>query len=146
MVHRQYNPKVCFARRFAPEVEGAGVTPPLKSKPIRTVLAWQALATLAIAAGAGVWAGGHAALSAALGGLVTLSSTVVYAFVLGIGQTASAGATVVTMLRAEGAKILVIIVQLWLVLATYRDVVPAALFAAFVVTVLLFSTAFLSRE
>lgn len=120
--------------------------PPLKSKPIRTVLAWQALATVAIAAVAGVWAGGHAALSAALGGLVTLTSTVVYAFVLGIGRTATAGASVVTMLRAEGAKIFVIILQLWLVLATYRDVVAAALFSAFVVTVLLFRTAFLARE
>lgn len=127
-------------------VEGAGVTPPLKSKPIRTVLAWQALATVAIAAVAGAWAGFHAAMSAALGGVVTLTSTVVYAFVLGIGQTATAGASVVTMLRAEGAKILVIILQLWLVLATYRDVVAAALFSAFVVTVLLFRTAFLARE
>jgi ATP synthase protein I len=122
------------------------VTPPLNTKPIRTVLAWQAIATVAIAGVAGVWAGGHAALSAALGGMVALSSTVVYAFVLGIGATASPGATIVTMLRAEGAKILVIILGLWLALATYKDVVPAALFAAFVVTVLMFSTALLAKE
>ena len=123
------------------------MTPPLKTKPIRTVLVWQALATVAIAAVSGVWAGLHAALSAALGGLVTLSSPVVYAFVLGIGPKATtAGASLVTMLRAEGAKILWIILQLWLVLATYRDVVVAALFAAFAVTVLLFSTALLARE
>jgi len=122
------------------------VTSPLKSRPILTVLRWQAFATIAIAAAAGLWAGFHAALSAALGGLVTLSSTVVYAFVLGIGPTASADASIVTMLRAEGAKILVIIVQLWLVLATYKDVVLAALFAAFAITVLLFSTALLARE
>jgi ATP synthase protein I len=121
------------------------VTPPLKSRPIRTVLRWQALATLAIAALASLW-GGHAALSAALGGLITLSSTVVYAFVLGIGPTATAGASIVTMMRAEAAKILWIILQLWLVLTTYRDVVLAALFAAFAVAVLLFSTAFLARE
>ena len=122
------------------------MTPPLKSRPIRTVLRWQALATIAIAAVAGLWAGPHAALSAALGGLVTLSSTVVYAFMLGIGPTATAGASIVTMLRAEAAKILWIVLQLWLVLATYKDVVLAALFAAFAVTVLLFSTAFLARE
>lgn len=122
------------------------MTPPLKSKPIRTVLAWQALATVAIAVLAGVWAGPHGALSAVLGGVVTLSSTVVYAFVLGIGPTASAGASVVTMLRAEGAKLLVIVVQLWLVLSTYKDVVAAALFTAFAVTVLLFSTAFLAKD
>ena len=122
------------------------MTSPLKSRPILTVLRWQAFATIAIAAAAGLWAGFHAALSAALGGLVTLSSTVVYAFVLGIGPTASADASIVTMLRAEGAKILVIIFQLWLVLATYKDVVLAALFAAFAITVLLFSTALLARE
>jgi len=122
------------------------VTPPLKSRPILTVLRWQALATLAIAAVAGLWAGFHAALSAALGGMVTLSSTVVYAFVLGLGPTASAGASIVTMLRAEGAKILVIILQLWLVLTTYKDVVLAAMFAAFAITVLLFSTALLARD
>ena len=122
------------------------MTPPLKSRPIRTVLRWQALATIAIAAVAGLWAGPHAALSAALGGLVTLSSTVVYAFMLGIGPTATAGASIVTMLRAEAAKILWIIFQLWLVLTTYRDVVLAALFAAFAITVLLFSTALLARE
>ena len=122
------------------------MTPPLKSKPIRTVLRWQALATIAIAAVAGLWGGPHAALSAVLGGLVTLSSTVVYAFVLGIGPTATAGASIVTMLRAEAAKVLWIILQLWLVLTTYRDVVLAALFAAFAVTVLLFSTALLARE
>jgi ATP synthase protein I len=127
-------------------LRGAGVIPPLKSRPIRLVLVWQALATLAIAAVAGLWAGGHAALSAVLGGVVTLSSTVVYAFVLGLGSTTSAGASVVTMLRAEGCKILVIIGQLWLVLALYKDVVAAALITAFVVTVLLFRVAFLSRD
>ena len=122
------------------------MTSPLKSRPILTVLRWQAIATLAIAAAGGLWAGFHAALSAALGGLVTLSSTIVYAFMLGIGPTASAGASIKTMLRAEGAKILVIIFQLWLVLATYKDVVLAALFAAFAITVLLFSTALLARD
>ena len=123
---------------------------PLKSRPILTVLRWQAIATLAIAAASGLWAGPHAALSAALGGLVTLSSTVVYAFVLGLGlkagSPASAGASIVTMLRAEGAKVLVIILQLWLVLTTYKDVVLAAMFAAFAITVLLFSTALLARD
>jgi F0F1-type ATP synthase assembly protein I len=70
----------------------------------------------------------------------------VYAFVLGLGPTSSAGLSIVTMLRAEGAKLLVIVVQLWLVLATYKDVVAAALFTAFAVTVLLFSTAFLAKD
>lgn len=120
--------------------------PPLKSKPIQTVLKWQALATVAIAGVAGLWAGFHGALSATLGGVVSLSATVVYAFVLGIGDTATAGRSVVTMLRAEAAKILVIVAQLWLLLTAYEEVVAGALMAAFAITVLLFRTALLARE
>ena len=46
------------------------MTPPLKSRPYRTALTWQALATVAIAAVAGLSVGGHAALSAYFTGLV----------------------------------------------------------------------------
>jgi hypothetical protein len=50
------------------------------------------------------------------------------------------------MIRAEAAKITLIVLQLWLVLTTYRDVVPAALFAAFVVTVLVWTAAIVIRD
>jgi ATP synthase protein I len=52
----------------------------------------------------------------------------------------------VAMFRAEAAKILVIIGQLWLVLATYKEAVLPALLAAFVVTVLLFRIALFVRD
>jgi ATP synthase protein I len=110
------------------------------------VLAWQASATLVIAAIAGLWAGAQGALSAVLGGAINLSAGVVYAFVLAVAPGKTAGATVVAMFRAEAAKILVIIGQLWLVLATYKDAVLPALLAAFIVTVLLFRVALLVRD
>jgi ATP synthase protein I len=126
------------------------------TKPIRLVLRWQAMATIVMAiiswgvvtvlADAGAAAGGHAALSAALGGVVNIAAVVVYAFVLGISRPSTAGGTVAAMFRAEASKILVIIVQLWLVLATYKDVVPVAFLATFVITVLLFGIAFLDRD
>ena len=122
---------------------------PLPTKPIRRVLQWQAAATVVIAAIAGLWQGPHGALSAALGGVVNITSVVVYAVVMSLSMRsnpASAGVTVAALFRAEACKILVIILQLWLVLATYKDVVLAALFAAFAITVLLFSTALLARE
>jgi hypothetical protein len=50
------------------------------------------------------------------------------------------------MLRAEGAKIATIIGGLWMVLRWYPDLVASALFITFVVSVLLFRVAFLSRE
>lgn len=119
---------------------------PLSTKPIRRVLKWQAGVTVAMALVAGVWLGGHAALSAVLGGLVNITAVVVFAVILGISKPASAGGTVAAMFRAEAAKILVIIVQLSLVLATYRDVVPVAFIGTFVITVLLFRIALIERN
>ena len=124
--------------------------PPLKTKPIRTVLLWQFVATVAVAAIAGWWAGGHGAVSAALGGAVNLAAGVVYAFLLGVGLGAKripdVGASLLAMFRAEAAKILVIVGGLWLALSTYKDLVPAAFFTAFVITVVVFSMAFFVRE
>jgi len=119
---------------------------PLSTKPIRRVLRWQAIVTVAMAAVAGLWAGGHAALSAVLGGVVNITAVVVYAVVFAISNPTSAGGTVAAMFRAEAGKILVIIGELWLVLTAYKDVVPLAFFATFVITVLLFRLAFLDRD
>jgi len=110
------------------------------------VLVWQAAATLLIAAIAGLWAGVHGALSAVLGGVVNLAAGVVYAFVIAIAPGKTPGATMATLFRAEAAKILAIIGQLWLVLATYREAVLPALLAAFIVTVLLFRVALFVRD
>ena len=120
--------------------------PPLSTRPIRNVLKWQALATAAIAAVAGALAGTHGALSAALGGVVNLTACVVYAVVLGWAKPTTPGGTVVALFRAEACKILVIVLQLWLVLTAYRDVVLAAFFVAFLVTVLLFRMALLVHD
>jgi ATP synthase protein I len=123
------------------------VTSPLQSKPFRTVFKWQALATLAIAAVAGALAGWHGALSAVLGGTVSLSAGVVFAFILGLslgdGRPSGPERPLVAMFRAEAGKVLAIIVQLWLVLSTYKEVVYVAFFSAFVVTVIVFSMAIL---
>ena len=130
---------------------GAVMEAPLSTKPIRRVLRWQAAATVVMAAIAGLVSGPHAALSAVLGGVINITSVVVYAVVMslsmrGISNPASAGGTVAALFRAEASKILVIMVQLWLVLVTYRDVVLAVFFASFVITVLLFRMALLERN
>ena len=120
--------------------------PPLSTKPYVTVFKWQALVTVALAVVAGLWAGVHGALSALLGGLVNVSAGVVYAVVVFVGKRATAGHAVGTLFRAEASKILVIVVQLWIVLTTYRDVVTPAFFTAFVITVLLSSVALFARD
>ena len=119
---------------------------PLSTKPIRRVLQWQADATVVIAVIAGLWQGPHGALSAVLGGVVNITSVVVYAVVLRVSNPESAGGTVAALFRAEAAKILVIILQLWLVLVTYKEVVFVVFFASFVITVLLFRMALFERN
>ena len=119
---------------------------PLSTRPFRAVLVWQAAATSIIAVIAGLWTGVHGALSAVLGGVINMSAAVVYAFVLAIAPGRTAGATMVALFRAEAAKILVIIGQLWLVLATYEAAVLPSLLAAFIVTVLLFRVALFVRD
>jgi len=126
------------------------VISPLKSRPFRTVFRWQAIVTAAIAAIAGVWAGWHGALSAVLGGVVNLSAGVVFAVVLqlslGDGTPRGAGPPLLGMFRAEAAKVVLILGQLWLVLSTYRDIVMVAFFTAFIATVIVFSMAFFVRD
>jgi len=110
------------------------------------VIVWQAGATLIIAVIAGSWAGLHGAMSAVLGGVINISAGVVYAVVLAIAPGRTAGSTLAALFRAEAAKILVIIGQLWLVLAAYGDAVLPALLAAFIATVLLFRVALFVRD
>jgi ATP synthase protein I len=122
------------------------VQPPLSTKPFRTVILWQASATAVLVVVCGLLAGVQGAVSALLGGVVNLSAGVVYAFVLGIGRPDTPGGTVVALFRAEASKIVVIVLQLWLVLTTYKDIVVAAFLAAFVITVLLFRVALFVRD
>jgi ATP synthase protein I len=114
--------------------------------PIRRVAGWQATATLVLAVVAGLWTGWQGALSAVLGGIVNISAGTVFAILIALNPSASATGTVRTMLRAEAGKITVIVLQLWLVLTNYRDVVHAAFFSAFVVTVLVAQAAILVQD
>lgn len=116
------------------------------SRPIRTVLRWQLIATFALTIVAGLLAGRHGALSAALGGAVSLCAGWVSAAVASMGRAQSAGGILVGALRAEGIKIGLIVVLLWLVLATYGEVVAVAFFGSFFATVLIFALAFFVRE
>lgn len=121
-------------------------SPRLLGKPIRTVLRWQLIATAALTLAAGVVAGGHGALSAALGGAVSFCAGWVSAIVASKGKAQSAGEVLIGALTAEGVKIGLIVVLLWLVLATYGDVVMLAFLGSFLVTVLVFAMAFFVRD
>ena len=115
------------------------------SRPIRTVLWWQLIATSALTVLGGVLAGVHGAFSAALGGMVSICAGSASAMVA-MGRADSAGGVLITALLAEGTKIGLIVILLIAVLAMYDDVVALAFFGSFVVTAVLFSMAFFVRE
>jgi ATP synthase protein I len=136
--------------RYTPPVlQGAGEADAMLrflSKPIRTVLLWQLIVTATLTLGAAAAVGADCALSAALGGLISMCAGLVSALVASWGKAESAGGVLLGALRAEGVKIGVMVLLLWLVFATYRDLVALALLGSFAVTLVIFSMAFFVRE
>jgi ATP synthase protein I len=114
--------------------------------PAFRIAGWQLVATAVVAAIGGWAAGWHGALSGLLGGIINVSAGIVFAVLARVGTPPTAAGTVHAMIRAETAKITVIVLQLWLVLSTYKDVVHGAFFAAFVVTVLVTQAGILIRD
>lgn len=113
----------------------------LRIRPIRTVLRWQVIATLALTALAWLATEKHGAASAALGGLVGITATVVFASVASLGSASNAGTALLAVLRAQAAKVGLIVLALWLVLTTYKDVVVVWFIGSFLATVLILSIA-----
>jgi ATP synthase protein I len=116
------------------------------SKPIRTVLLWQIVATAILTGVAAMVAGAHGAISAMAGGLVSIIAGLVSALVAALGKATSAGGVLVGALRAEAVKIGVALLLLWLVLTNYGEAVVGAFLGAFIVTMLIFSMAFFVRD
>ena len=115
-------------------------------RPIRIVLRWQVIATVALTLVAGLLWGRDGALSAVLGGAVNIVAGGVYGWRVSRREARTAGEALATMFRAEGIKVLLIIAGLLLVLTQYRDVVHEAFFATFVITVGVFAAAIAVRD
>lgn len=118
----------------------------IEGRPIRTVLRWLIYATAVSALIAGFWQGYHGAVSALLGGFINLTAGAVFGWVASRDSDRTAGETLRALFRAETSKVILIVAQLWLVLASYKQVILAAFFGTFFLTVILFSMAFFVRE
>lgn len=118
----------------------------LLRKPIRTVLRWQLVATAALTLAAGILAGGHGALSAALGGAVSVCAGWVSAVVASRGKSQSAGEVLFAALRAEVVKLGLAVLLLWVVLVSYDHALVGVLIGSFIATMLIFAMAFFVRE
>ena len=116
------------------------------SRQIRTALKIQLLLTLLIALVIGGIGGIHWGVSALLGGLVSVLGGATYGVLLTPVSKGSAEAALIAMMRAESAKILVIVLLLWLVFANYALVFGAGFIGTFIITTLIFSFAIFIRQ
>lgn len=115
-------------------------------RPIRIVLKWQVIATASLTLAAALLWGIDGAISAALGGAVNIVAGGVYGWRAAQGEARTAGEALRTIFRAEAIKVFLIFAGLWLALASYKDIVHAAFFASFVVTVAVFAAAIAVRD
>jgi F0F1-type ATP synthase assembly protein I len=114
---------------------------PLSTRSFRALLLWQAVAVVAFAAIGALWAGRNGAVSGALGAAINLVANFVYALMGGIVRPATAIGALFVIMRAEGFKIGLILVQLVLVLSLYRELASGPFIVAFIATVLMFGIA-----
>ncbi|MEP6607573.1 MAG: ATP synthase subunit I [Burkholderiaceae bacterium] len=116
------------------------------TQPIRTVLRWQLIATVVASVVLGWFAGAHGAVSAALGGAISMTGGLAAAW-YALRKPASDATTAVTSaLVAEGLKVILIVAGLAAVFVLYKNVVAIGLIATFAVTTVLFSMALFVRE
>ena len=119
----------------------------IRSRAYRNVMAWQLIATVFATIGFWFLLGVSAAVSVLLGGLVGLVAGL--GFVL-MAQTSNgatdAGTTLRVALRAESVKVGLSVLLLWLVFATYKDVVAVAFVGSFSLAILIFSLAIFVRD
>jgi ATP synthase protein I len=109
----------------------------IESRPIRRVLWWQCLAASILAVAAGLVSGIHGALSAFLGGFICVAAGFAYLVIGSLGGNRTAGGALRIMLRAEAVKIGLILAQLYLVFAVYKDVVAIEFIGSFIVSVII---------
>ena len=115
-------------------------------RPFQIIFVWQLCATVALAAVSGGLAGTLCAMSALLGGGVAVTGGLAYCLLLPRRTVATPWDGLSGMLRAEGVKIGVMVVLLWLVLKFFPGLVVVGFIGTFSVSVIIFSLAIFVRN
>ena len=118
----------------------------IKNRPLKIVLRVQLLITLVVAVAVGVFLGMQSAISAALGGSVSVISSAAYAIIVSHHKGYTAGETLRTALRAESVKIILTVSLLWVVFKFYENLNASAFIGTFILTVLAYSMALLVSD
>ena len=88
---------------------------------------WQVIATALVALAFLAFAGVHAAISALLGGMSVIVGCYVGVVAIGNSCNTNPGAVLITLLKAEAIKIVVIVLLLLVTFKFYEGLVPLAL-------------------
>ncbi|MBA4141442.1 MAG: ATP synthase subunit I [Nitrosospira sp.] len=115
--------------------------PWIRNKPVRIVMRWQLIVTLAMVLASGLVWGIHGAASALLGGVISIISAAAFSAIISRYAGATAGGVLITAIKAEAVKIVVMVILLWLVLTLYTNVVAVGFIGTFALTVLVFGMA-----
>jgi ATP synthase protein I len=107
---------------------------------------WQLIVTMAMVLVLGFTSGIHGAASALLGGVVSIISAAAFSAIISRYKGVSAGGALITALKAEAVKVVVMVILLWLVLTLYKDVVAVGFIGTFALTVLIFGMALFVTE
>ncbi|AEJ00253.1 ATP synthase I chain [Nitrosomonas sp. Is79A3] len=118
----------------------------IKNRPLNIVLRLQLLITLIVAVVIWFVLGFHGAVSAMLGGAVSVISSAAYAMIVSRHKGYTAEGTVRTALRAEAIKIILTVSLLWMVFKNYEDVNAFAFIGTFILIVLVYSMALLVSD
>lgn len=118
----------------------------IKSRPLRVVIFVQLVFSLLVAIGCGLYSGVDAAVSGFLGAIISVIAGVAYAILISRHRGYSASEVLRTALRAEAVKIFVIVMLLWAVFATFKDLKPVVFIGSFVVAILISSMALFVPE
>ena len=122
------------------------MTPNAQTKPFRTVVSWQIAATTLSAVVSALIVGEAGAVSAVMGGAVAVAGSLVYMLLIPRRTVESPWDSLSAVLRAEGAKIGVMVVLLWLVMAFFKQIVVVGFIGTFTVAVIIFSMAIFVRN
>ena len=115
----------------------------------RPAFGLQVLATIIVASISGWIAGVDGAISALLGGLISITAGLAFVFLAAksAGEKGkTAGDIVFAALKAEAVKLFLAGLLLWFVLLFYKEVVVLGLLGSFVVSILIFSLAMFAAD
>lgn len=117
-----------------------------KNRPLYIVLRIQLMTAITAAAVVWFFLGVQGAISALLGGVVSVISSAAFAIIISRHKGYTAGETIRTALRAESVKITLTVSLLWLVFKFYENVNAPVFIGAFILTVLVHSLALLIAD